>query len=138
MLAEPMQIEGVTVRSIVVFLMDELAAPAVGFLQNQATRVTTASALGLTSVTALERAIALLKEKEFDAAIIFTAAHQSPYRAAYLCYLAGIPLRIAQSHEFGGGVLSHCFPPPADHPHWALLQSIGLADGPPSAQRNLV
>lgn len=138
MLADPILIEELTTRSIVVFLIDKLAAPAVDCLRRYAERVTTASLLGLASDMEPGRAIALLKAENFDAAIIFTGAHQSPYGAAYLCYLAGIPLRIAQSHEFGGGVLSHCFAPPADHPHWALLQSIGLTGGPPSTQRNLV
>lgn len=45
-------------------------------------------------------------DRRFDAAILFTPPHQSPYPLAYLCYLAGIPLRLGQSPEFGGGVLS--------------------------------
>ncbi|GAB4372203.1 MAG: hypothetical protein Kow00121_14350 [Elainellaceae cyanobacterium] len=53
-----------------------------------------------------------MRANHFDAAILFTAADRSPYALAYLCYLAGIPIRIGQSLEFGGRVLSHCFPPP--------------------------
>ncbi len=41
--------------------------------------------------------IALLKERHFDGALIFTSFRQSPLPAAYLCYLAGIPLRVAAS-----------------------------------------
>ncbi|MBD2257217.1 hypothetical protein [Pseudanabaena sp. FACHB-2040] len=71
-----------------------------------------------------------LQQHPFDAAIIFSAPNQSPYAPAYLCYLAGIPVRIGQSREFGGQVLSHCFEPPAPlepvDPHLHLLQAAGL------------
>jgi lipopolysaccharide heptosyltransferase II len=40
-----------------------------------------------------------LKRRSFDAAIIFTVYSQSPLPAAYLCYLAGIPKRLAHCHE---------------------------------------
>ncbi|MBE9111579.1 hypothetical protein IQ273_19420 [Nodosilinea sp. LEGE 07298] len=59
-------------------------------------------------------AIAWLRQQQFDAAVILTAPGQSPYTLGYLCYLAGIPIRIGQSCEFGGQVLSHCSPPPDD------------------------
>ena len=55
-----------------------------------------------------------LKARSFDAAIVFTLPQQSPYLIAYCCYLAGIPIRVGQSCEFGGGVLSHCVKPPLD------------------------
>lgn len=73
-----------------------------------------------------------LRDRHFDAALICTAPSQSPYPIAYLCYLAGIPIRIGQSPEFGGQILSHCLPPtdpassnpasPNHHHH--LLQSL--------------
>ncbi len=47
-----------------------------------------------------------LKERQFDAAIIFTSFSQSPHGPAYACYLAGIPLRLGESKEFGGGLLT--------------------------------
>lgn len=47
-----------------------------------------------------------LSRHAFDAAVIFTNAGKSPYALAYICYLAGIPIRLAQSQEFGGSVLS--------------------------------
>lgn len=50
-----------------------------------------------------------LKSKNFEAAIIFSSP-QTPYCVAYMCYLAGIPIRVARSPEFGGSVLSHCLP----------------------------
>lgn len=40
-----------------------------------------------------------LSSKRFDAAVIFTVYSQSPLPAAYLCYLAGIPLRLAHCRE---------------------------------------
>jgi hypothetical protein len=55
-----------------------------------------------------------LSDRRFDAALIFTAPNQSPYALAYLCYLAGIPIRVGQSQEFGGSVLSACIAPPLD------------------------
>lgn len=55
-----------------------------------------------------------LSDGSFDAAILFTLPGQSPYAWGYLCYLAGIPIRIGQSHEFGGTVLSSCIAPPLD------------------------
>jgi lipopolysaccharide heptosyltransferase II len=43
--------------------------------------------------------IRLLQEQAFDAAVIFTVFSQNPLPAAYLCYLAGIPLRLAHCRE---------------------------------------
>jgi ADP-heptose:LPS heptosyltransferase len=51
-------------------------------------------------------AIELISRNAFDAAVIFTNPQESPYPLAYICYLAGIPIRLGQSQEFGGGLLS--------------------------------
>jgi lipopolysaccharide heptosyltransferase II len=40
-----------------------------------------------------------LRNCQFDAAVIFTVYSQSPLPSAFLCYLAGIPLRLAHCHE---------------------------------------
>ncbi|HEX2988595.1 MAG TPA: glycosyltransferase family 9 protein [Chloroflexota bacterium] len=48
----------------------------------------------------------LLREQRFDAAIIFTSFRQSALPAAYLCYLAGIPLRLAASIDGPGSLLT--------------------------------
>ncbi len=40
-----------------------------------------------------------LRERKFDAVIIFTVYSQNPLPSAFLCYLAGIPLRLAHCHE---------------------------------------
>lgn len=64
---------------------------------------------GFTSLNA-EPELNLIKQlsrSAFDAAVIFTNAG-SPYPLAYICYLAGIPIRLGQSQEFGGSVLSQC------------------------------
>jgi lipopolysaccharide heptosyltransferase II len=42
---------------------------------------------------------ALLATRGFDAAVIFTTYSQSPLPAALLCYLTGIPLRLAHCRE---------------------------------------
>jgi ADP-heptose:LPS heptosyltransferase len=81
-----------------------------------------------------ERELGLVQElqkKELDAAFIFTSFTQSPYPPAYICYLAGIPVRIGQSKEFGGSLLTHWKKPPSDDGHQvdrnlALLDIIGL------------
>jgi hypothetical protein len=81
--------------------------------------------------------VGALAKPQFEAAIIFTEPHQSPYSLAYLSYLAGIPVRIGQSCEFGGGVLSRSIEPPpgsgsSNEYHRHLLCSIGLLHSTPS------
>ncbi len=75
--------------------------------------------------------IDLLREGRFDAAIIFTSFKQTPHPAAYACYLAGIPLRVGESKEWGGGVLSHEVTPLSDTAHQVernlhLVESVGF------------
>lgn len=53
------------------------------------------------------RAMERLREGSFDAAIFFTSYKQSALPAAYLCYLAGIPIRAAGSFEGPGSLLTH-------------------------------
>src|SRR6185437_2540820 len=53
-----------------------------------------------------QRMIAEIKARSFDGAIIFTSYHQSSLPAAYLCYLAGIPLRAAASIDGPGSLLT--------------------------------
>ncbi|HYK86650.1 MAG TPA: glycosyltransferase family 9 protein [Ktedonobacteraceae bacterium] len=50
--------------------------------------------------------IALLAERQFDAALVFTSFSQTPHTPGYVCYLAGIPLRAGESKEFGGSTLT--------------------------------
>lgn len=76
--------------------------------------------------------IDLLRQRQFDAAVIFTSFSQSPYPPAYVCYLAGIPLRLGQSPAFGGGILSDWIRPSRDDNHQAernlfLLESVGFS-----------
>lgn len=88
-----------------------------------------------------EREMALvdeLRHGRFDAAIIFTSFSQSPYPPAHVCYLAGIPIRLGQSREFGGNILSHWVQPRPDDLHQAernlhLLEAAGF----PVADRHL-
>ena len=53
-----------------------------------------------------------LRAGRFDAAAIFTVYSQSPLPAAYLCHLAGIPLRLAHCHENPYRLLSDWVPDP--------------------------
>ncbi len=50
--------------------------------------------------------IARLSAGSYDAAVIFSSFRQSPLPAAYLCYLAGIPLRLAASIDGPGSLLT--------------------------------
>lgn len=82
-----------------------------------------------------EREMALvedLRTRRFDAAVIFTSFSQSPYPPAHMCYLAGIPIRLGQSKEFGGNVLSQWIKPLPDETHQAernlsLLEAAGFS-----------
>lgn len=75
--------------------------------------------------------VEMIAEADFDAAIIFTSFSQSPYPPAYICYLAEIPLRLGQSKEFGGSVLTTWIKAPDDTVHQVdrnlyLLQRAGF------------
>ncbi|MBX6316417.1 MAG: glycosyltransferase family 9 protein, partial [Isosphaeraceae bacterium] len=80
-----------------------------------------------------ERAlIAALRARRFDAAVIFTSFSQSPYPPAYACYLAGIPIRLGQSKEFGGSLLTQWVRPKSDGLHQVdrnlhLLEAAGFS-----------
>ncbi|MDQ1635006.1 MAG: hypothetical protein QOJ32_1815 [Frankiaceae bacterium] len=50
----------------------------------------------------------------YDAVIISTSFSQSPWPAAYAAYLAGVGVRVGQSREFGGSLLTHWVLPAAD------------------------
>ena len=80
----------------------------------------------------------LLEAKKFDAAFIFTSFSQSPFPPAYACYMAGIPLRVGQSREFGGGLLSHWIRPLPDEVH-QVERNLNLlwGTGVPAEDRNL-
>lgn len=73
-----------------------------------------------------------MQSHNFDAAVIFTSFSQSPYPPAYICYLAGIPIRLGQSKEFGGSLLTQWVKPLPDSAHQVdrnlhLLQAAGFA-----------
>ncbi len=61
--------------------------------------------------------IEALRKGSYDAAIILTSFKQTPHAAGYACYLAGIPLRLGESKEWGGGVVSDEVPPAPDELH---------------------
>lgn len=76
--------------------------------------------------------IKLLAERHFDAALIFTSFSQNPHIPAYVCYLAGIPLRAGESKEFGGGVLTNELKGAPDEMHQVernlcLIEQLGFS-----------
>lgn len=76
--------------------------------------------------------IETLRAGGFDAAIIFTSFRQSPLPAAYLCYLADIPLRLAATTDGAGSLLTTRHRPPARLGHEVeggldLVSAMGLA-----------
>lgn len=80
-----------------------------------------------------------LRRDQFDAAVIFTSFRQSSLPAAYLCYLAGIPLRLAASVDGSGSLLTTRHLHPEIQMHEVergldLVASIGI----PAADRHLV
>src|SRR6185437_861349 len=72
--------------------------------------------------------IALLRRQGFDGAIIFTSYHQSSLPAAYLCYLAGIPLRHAASIDGPGSLLTSRHRHP-DRPMHEVERGLDLVGG---------
>jgi ADP-heptose:LPS heptosyltransferase len=53
-----------------------------------------------------QQVIQRVRDGRFDAAVIFTSYRQSALPAAYLCYLAGIPLRLAACTDGPGSLLT--------------------------------
>ncbi len=72
--------------------------------------------------------IALLRRRGFDAAIIFTSYHESSLPAAYLCYLANIPLRHAASIDGPGSLLTSRHRHP-DRPMHEVERGLDLVRG---------
>lgn len=64
---------------------------------------------------ALLETAAHLRAEAFDAAVIFTVYSQNPLPAALLCWLAGIPLRLAHCRENPYRLLSDWLPDPEPH-----------------------
>src|SRR5690349_17352464 len=74
-----------------------------------------------------------LRSRDFSIALIFNSVSQSPLRAAFACYLAGIAYRAGFAKGMGSSVLSHAFQPPADDLHQvdrnlSLLTAIGIPE----------
>ena len=72
-----------------------------------------------------------LRAGSYDAAVILTSFKQTPHAAAYACYLAGIPLRLGESKEWGGGVLTNEALPSPEELHQVernlhLIEAVGF------------
>lgn len=78
------------------------------------------------------RELALVERlRGYDAVVVFTSFAQSPWPMAYAAYLAGVPVRVGTSKEFGGSLLTHWLPAPPDGQHQsdralALLEHVGV------------
>lgn len=64
-----------------------------------------------------DRLVQELQGGAFDAAVILTSFSQSPWPPAYACWRAGIPMRLGQSPEFGGSLLTQWVRPSRDAVH---------------------
>ncbi|RJQ79088.1 hypothetical protein D5S17_11815 [Pseudonocardiaceae bacterium YIM PH 21723] len=76
-----------------------------------------------------------IAERDYDAMIVFTGPGQSPWPAAHVGLLAGIPIRVVRSTEQGGGVATHQVPlslgdEPVSIQHLRLLAALGVPAGP--------
>jgi lipopolysaccharide heptosyltransferase II len=56
------------------------------------------------------RMISAIRDRRFDAAVIFTVCSQNPLPAAVLCHLADVPLRLAHCRENPYGLLTRWIP----------------------------
>jgi ADP-heptose:LPS heptosyltransferase len=83
--------------------------------------------------------ITSLRAGRYDAAVIFTSYRQSPLPAAYACYLADVPLRLAASIDGPGSLLTtrHKHPGRMMHEVERGLDLVG-AVGVPPAELDLV
>lgn len=74
------------------------------------------------------RMIEVLRQRNFDAAVIFTVYSQSPLPAAMMCRLAGIPKVLAHAHENPYRLLSHWVrdPEPARHVRHEVQRQLDL------------
>jgi ADP-heptose:LPS heptosyltransferase len=75
--------------------------------------------------------VKVLRDRHFDAAIIFTSFSQSPHPAALICQLAGIPLCLGESKERELGFLTHELESAPDEIHQVernlrLVESVGF------------
>lgn len=101
--------------------LDLLASPAgapAALLLPEVDRVVTAAVSwqhagsGEAPVTDDLRLVARIAADSYSAAVLLTSFSQSPWPAGYLCRLAGVPIRVGMSKEFGGAGLTHWVPAP--------------------------
>lgn len=115
LLVQTMPLQAERLQAVYASLVDDiLTSPAPWY---------TAEALGQT--------IGWIGRGGFEAALIFVGVGQSPYPLAYMCYLAGVPIRVGWSLEFGGGLLAMWLKPPAavrttDDQYLTFIRAVGL------------
>jgi ADP-heptose:LPS heptosyltransferase len=76
--------------------------------------------------------IETVRALKFDAAFVFTSFSQTPHAAGYLCYLAGIPLRVGESKEWGGSIFTTELKSAPDEIHQVernlrLVEAVGVS-----------
>jgi ADP-heptose:LPS heptosyltransferase len=75
-----------------------------------------------------------LRARDYDAMVVFTSHSQSPWVAAHVGMLAGIPVRAGHSVEFAGAVATHWVtpPPPGGHQVDRCLHLLAALGVPPA------
>jgi ADP-heptose:LPS heptosyltransferase len=77
------------------------------------------------------RLVDVLRDRAYDAMLVFTSHSQSPWPVAHVGLLAGIGVRAVHSTEFGGAVATHWVTPPPVGTHQVdrclhLLAALGV------------
>lgn len=62
------------------------------------------------AIEAFNQTVKRLKERQFDAAVIFTVYSQNPMPSVMMAYLAGVPRRLAYSRENPYSLVTHWVP----------------------------
>lgn len=72
---------------------------------------------GGTDPSAVLKLAERIRENRYDVLVVSTSFSQSPWPAAMLGLMAGVPIRIGHSREFGGNLLTHWYwsLPPGTH-----------------------
>jgi ADP-heptose:LPS heptosyltransferase len=85
------------------------------------------------------RLVERVRAGRYDVLVVFTSHSQSPWPAAHVGLLAGIPVRAVHSTEFGGAVATHWVTPPPVGTHQVdrclhLLAALGVPPAGPELE----
>jgi lipopolysaccharide heptosyltransferase II len=112
-------------------LLTSSAGAAVAPLVREIDETIVFAAPWMKATSGLTRDLAMVEElrwRGFDAAVICTVYSQNPLAAAYMCYLAGIPRRLAHCHENPYQLLTDWIsdPEPAQHIRHEVKRQLDL------------